>query len=433
MEIAAVLLILLFFLALCFFFSGIETGLISLNRLKLENEARSDRKSERLLRFIQHPDKVLGTTLIGYNIVNVILASLATYFVTRCTQNSAFHFDPRWTTLIVASIVLIFGEIIPKAIFRDYADTLVPRLFPVLRFFYTILKPFIWAVSWLNRMLHKLLHLDSAHPMLYLTRDDLAFILTQNTADIVSEPQREMIEDALEFNELVARNVMVPRKDIVAVEASTPMPEVLELARRETFTRYPVYRETLDNIVGVLIIYDLIRRKEALQLKAGELMHEPLFAPENMDLDILLREMQKAHKSMAIIVDSFGGTAGLVTMEDILEEIVGEIEDEYDIEEEEEKDVEQLAPDSWLAQGEVELSRLIDDWGMDLPEGDYETLAGLMIDRLERIPRRNQSLQVGDYRLTVAQATNRKINKVKIQYTPPPDANQEKDDKEVNP
>jgi putative hemolysin len=418
MELIPSILIVLFFLVLSFLFSGLETGLISINRLRLENLARTNKKSAHLLKFIQQPDKILGTTLIGNNIVNVIIASFSTYVVQKLTSvGNEQMFDPRWTSLAAGTVVFIFGEIIPKAVFRDHADTIVPRFFPVFIFFYTILKPFVAVVTWLNRHLQKIMKIDSHNGMLYLTRDDLAFLLTQNNTDESNEPHLEMIEDALEFNEQKARNIMVPRTDVVAVEAETLITEVLKLARAEGFTRYPVYTQNLDNIKGVLIIYDIIRKQGSEKLTAGELVHEPFFVPENTDIDILLKDMQKHHKSMAIVVDSFGGTAGIVTMEDILEEIVGEIADEFDTEEDMETDVEKVGPNTWIVAADVEIDTLNDEFEMELPEGDYETVAGLILDKLERIPHQGQILHLGHYSLQVLQATDKKILRIKIHQT----------------
>lgn len=418
MELIPALLIVLFFLFLSSLFAGLETGLISINRLKLENAARTNKKYEQLLNFIQQPDKFLGTTLIGTNIANVILASVSTYIVQSLVAlHSAPIFDPRWTALIVGGIVLVFGEIIPKALFRDHADTLVPKLFPVLIFFFTILKPFVAAVTWINKQLQKMLKIDSQYNMMYLTRDDLAFLISQSSIDEASEPHREMIEDALEFNEQKARNVMIPRTDVIAIEQGTPISEVLELARTEGFTRYPVFSQTLDNVIGVLIIYDIIRKSGSENMTAGQLVHEPFFVPENTDVDILLKEMQKHHKSMAIVVDSFGGTAGIVTMEDILEEIVGEIADEYDTEEDFETDVEQVGPNTWIVAADVEIDALNDEFEMDLPTGIYETVAGLILDKLERIPHQGQIIHLDNHSLQVLQSTDKKIIKVKIHQT----------------
>lgn len=407
------LLALLVFLALSFLFSGFETGMISINLLALEQEARRDKSKAVLLSFIRKPEKLLGTTLIGNNIANVFLASLATYLAHRVHSQ---YFPAQYTSLLIGTLVLLFGEIMPKSMFRDHADRLVPIFFPFIRFFYFFLKPLVAVVSFLNAKLRKLLKLEDAHQFSYLTRDDLTFLLSQATEDAVSEPRIEMIEDALEFSDQDARNVMVPRTEIVAIPETATIPEILELAREEGYTRYPVYRQNLDDIVGILIIYDILKRDCSDDMTAKDIVREAFFAPENMDLDVLLREMQQKSRSMAIIVDAYGGTAGMVTIEDILEEIVGDIEDEYD-DDEDDKDVMQVAPNTWICAADVEIDRLIDEHNIDLPEGDYETLAGLVLDTLERIPHQGQIIQIKPYRLQILQATDKKIIKVKIHKT----------------
>ncbi|MCB5269879.1 MAG: hemolysin family protein, partial [Candidatus Cloacimonadaceae bacterium] len=372
--------------------------------------AKRSRSRAALLKFIRQPDKFLGTTLIGNNIANAILASLSTLIVARLGN---FAFDPRYTSLFIGAIVLIFGEIVPKALFRDHADSIVPRLFPLLIFFFYLFRPFVALVSWINRALRRLLKMEDNYQYDYLTKDDISFLFAQaNDDDVISAPQMEMIEDALDFKELEARNVMVPRTDIVAFPESSTIKEVIEIAKIEGFTRYPVYRNSIDDIIGILIIYDILKKEIKEDMLASEILHEPYFAPENIDLDVLLKEMQSNRRSMAIIVDSYGGTAGMVTMEDILEEIVGDIEDEYD--DEDEKDVEQVSPNTWIAMADVEIDHLADDHNIILPEGDYETIAGLILDKLERIPHQGQFINIEPYRIQVLQATDKKIVKVKI-------------------
>ncbi|MDZ4183330.1 MAG: CNNM domain-containing protein, partial [Candidatus Cloacimonadaceae bacterium] len=248
---------LLVFLALSFLFSGYETGLISINQINLESEAKRSKSRAQLLAFVRQPDKFLGTTLIGNNIANVLLASIATYIVHDLRIPGL---DARYTALFIGVIVLTFGEIMPKAIFRDHADTLVPALFPVIRFFSYIFKPFILIVTWINNSLQKMLRINGEQHFKYLTKDDLSYLLSQTSSDTITQPQIEMIEDALEFREQEARNVMVPRTDIVAIPESATITEAIEIARKEGFTRYPVFRQNLDDIVGVLIIYDVLKR-----------------------------------------------------------------------------------------------------------------------------------------------------------------------------
>lgn len=409
-QIVLILIVLLFFLVLCFFFAGLETGMLSIDQIKLEQEAKKSKSKAVLLQFVRQPDKFLGTTLIGNNIANVIIASLSTYLANRLF---APVFDARYTSLVVGIVVLIFGEMIPKTIFRDNAETLIPLFFPLLQFFYYLLKPLVMIVTWLNNFLRKLLKLEEGYQYDYLTKDDLSFLLSQTAIDETNDHQIEMIEDALDFSELDARNVMVPRTDIVAIQDKTSLSEVANIARKEGFTRYPVYCNNIDDIIGILIIYDILKQDCSPDMTAGDIIHEPLFAPENTDLDVLLKEMQTKQRSMAIIVDSFGGTAGIVTMEDILEEIVGDIEDEYDTDEDE-NSVQQVGPKTWLVAADTEIDRLIDDYGIQLPEGDYETVAGLILDRLEKIPHQGQVVNVPPYTIQVLQATSKQIIKVKI-------------------
>ncbi|MDI3504271.1 MAG: magnesium and cobalt exporter, family [Candidatus Cloacimonadota bacterium] len=408
-QVLLILLILVFFLILSLFFSGLETGLISIDQIALENSARRNRRDAALLRFIRKPDHFLGTTLIGNNIANAILASLSTLFIARLGE---FPIDARYSSLLIGTIVLIFGEIVPKAIFRDYADTIVPKVFPILVFFFYLFRPFVALVSYINLALRKLLKLEENNQYDYLTKDDINFLLNESSENSAMAPQLEMIEDALDLKEMDACNVMVPRTDIVAIPENASIPEITELAKSEGFTRYPVYRNSLDDIIGVLIIYDILKLESDANISAKDLVHEPFFAPENMDVDILLKEMQAQRKSMAIIVDSFGGTAGIVTVEDILEEIVGEIEDEYD--DDAEQDVEQISPNTWIAMADVEIDHLADEHGIKLPEGDYETIAGLILDYLEKIPHQGQLITIHPYRIQVLQATDKKIVKVKI-------------------
>ena len=411
MWIISLLIIVIFFI-LSGFFSGIETGLISLDRLKLEQEAKSSKKKKQILTFLEKPDQIFGTTLFGTNISLVIVSSLSIFLINNLNKESNINISEHTATLIVAGFILIFAELIPKALYRDFPNRLVSRGFPMLKFFSFIFTPFVKFVSILNNVLAKLFKLPQQSRYNFVSREDLSFMLSEAKDDgVLHEDQMEMLEDALEFSELDAENVMIPRTDIVAFPLDTSIDEVISIAKERGFTRFPVYENDLDNIKGILIIYDLLKRKDLEGLTVSDFIRDAFFAPETMDVNKLLTEMQKEKVSMAIIMDSYGGTSGVVTIEDILEEIVGEIEDEYDNTTQE---ISKISSGLYRVQSYAEIDFLNDEYDMELPLGDYETIAGMIIDKLERIPRRDTKLTIGNWDITIIQATDKRIITVEM-------------------
>ena len=411
MWIISLLIIVIFFI-LSGFFSGIETGLISLDRLKLEQEAKSSKKKKQILTFLEKPDLIFGTTLFGTNISLVIVSSLSIFLINILNKESKINISEHTATLIIAGFVLIFAELIPKALYRDFPNRLVSRGFPMLKFFSFIFTPFVKFVSILNNLLAKLFKLPQQSRYNFVSREDLSLMLSEAKDDgVLHEDQMEMLEDALEFSELDAENVMIHRTDIVAFPLDTSIDEIISIAKEKGFTRFPIYKNDLDDIKGILIIYDLLKQKDHEGLTAADFIRNAFFAPETMDVNKLLTEMQKEKVSMAIIMDSYGGTAGVITIEDILEEIVGEIEDEYD---NTTKEISEISSGLYRVQSYAEIDFLNDEYDMELPLGDYETIAGMIIDKLERIPRRDAKLKIGNWDITIIQATDKRIITVEM-------------------
>lgn len=394
---------------LSFFFSGLETGIVSLDMLKLEKDAKVEKQKRELLSFISKPDKFFGTILIGNNVVNVLLAAVATVIA----HNSDL-FSREYVSLLIGGLVFLVGEISPKIIFRDHSNTLVPKTFSFLKISYFILRPFVIVVTWLNDWLYKRFNISGPHSLSYLTKDDLALFLANTKEDkTINHPQKEMLEDMLEFNSITAEDIMIPRRDIVGFEEDASIMEIIEIVREEGFTRYPVYSETIDNITGILIIYDILKKDLSPNAVARDLIREPYFAPENISLNVLMQEMQRQQKSMAIVVDSYGGTSGILTFEDIMEEIVGDIEDEYD-HEDDSADVIKISEDTFIINADCEVDDLNDEYDLNLPEGNYKTVAGLIIDTIERIPKLGQNISIEGFKIQIIQASERKIEKIKL-------------------
>jgi len=390
-----------------------ETGLISLDKLKLEQEAKNSTKKKQILNFLKTPDKLFGTTLIGTNISLVIVSSLTVLLLNYLRDRGIIRMSDRTGTLLVAFILLIFAEIIPKALYREHSNRLVSKNFETLKFFNFLLSPFTKIVTYINLRISKLFGLKANENLLRVSREDLSFMVSESeTSESTTEiNQKDLLEEALEFGELKAENVMTHRTEIVAFDKDTSIDDVISLSREAGYTRFPVYDDDLDNIIGILIIYDLLRCQNSSDEKASKFIRPALFVPETMTVDALLAEMQSKKRSLAIVVDSYGGTAGMVTIEDIMEELVGEIEDEYDAEESE---LEILPDGSYLIDGDTEIDILNDKYDLQLPEGDYETIAGLIINRLARIPKNNTRLELRKYSLLVNKVTAKKIKKVKL-------------------
>jgi len=411
MWIISLLIIVIFFI-LSGFFSGIETGLISLDRLKLEQEAKSSKKKTQILTFLEKPDQIFGTTLFGTNISLVVVSSLSIFLINILNKRSMINISEHTATLLIAGFILIFAEIIPKALYRDFPNKFVTRGFPILRFFSFLFTPFVKFVAMLNRALSKLFRLPQKYNYNFISREDLSLMLSEAKNDgTLQEDQMEMLEEVLEFSELDAENVMIHRTDIVAFPLNTSIDEIISIAKDKGFTRFPVYENDLDNIKGILIIYDLLNCKDHNGLTAADFIRNAFFAPETMDVNKLFTEMQKEKVSMAIIMDSYSGTSGVITIEDILEEIVGEIEDEYD---NSPREVTEISKGLYQIQSYTEIDYLNDEYNMDLPLGDYETIAGMIIDKLERIPRRGTKLTIGKWDILIIQATDKRIITVEM-------------------
>ncbi len=407
------IIIIILFILLSAFFAGMETGLISLDRLKLEQDAKNSKKKMQMLEFLKKPDKLFGTTLFGNNISLVIVSSLTILFLKFLRQKDMMKITDHTGTLIVAGILLIFAEIIPKALYREHPNRMVEQNFGMLKFFSILFSPFTKIVTYINIRVSRIFHLKETDNLMKVTRKDLSFMVSESETyeGELETNQKELLEEALEFGELKAGNVMRHRTDIVAFEQKTAISEVISLAREVGYTRFPVYNEDLDNISGILIIYDLLNCENIEEEKAEDFLRPMLFVPETMNVDTLLAEMQAKKRSMTIVVDSYGGTAGMITIEDIMEELVGEIEDEYDVAESE---LEQLADGSYLINGDTEIDILNDNYDLRLPEGDYETIAGLIIDRLAKIPLIDMRIELKNYTLIVNKVTAKKIEKVKL-------------------
>ena len=407
----SIIIIAIFFIGSAFF-SGVEIGLISLDKHRLKHEAMKSKSKKRLYDFVTNPDKVLGTTLIGNNISLIIVSSVFTAFMIKREIMSE-----TLATLLLAGVLLIFAEIIPKILIRNTCNTSIPKFFFVIRFFSFLFHPLILILSKINNAFFRLFKVDKQSSTHLFTKDDLSYLLEEAEKDgHVKKDEHDLIEEVLDFRDLTVKNIMIPRTNIVGIKSDTPIKDVISLMKEVGFTRFPVYSVDIDHIDGMLVIHDLLEVDD-LSLPAEKFMRDAYFVPEIMKATTLLKKMQQNKTPIAVVVDEYGGTAGIISVEDLLEELVGEIEDEYDAQE---NDISKVDDTTFLVNGEVEIERLIDDYDIGLDEGEYETLAGMLIENFERIPRYNEKLLIKNYEFTIKQVTAKKIEKVMIKILPLP-------------
>lgn len=394
------------------FFSAAEMAFIAANRLRLRHLAEEGSAiAARYLQAFSHPERILSTAMMGVTISHIVASSVTTLVLLPSFGRWAWLV----ATAVITPIMLVFGEIIPKAIAREWATSLILRLFGPLRWASAILVPFVFTA---NRIVSGVLRVfggprpDTRH---FVSREELKALLSMEPGEAdVTTQEAEMIDKIFDLGDTTVREIMVPLVEVAMLPETATPDDAVALIQRRGFSRIPIYRERETNIIGVVGAMDILARgAEATGLLA--LMRPPVYVPETKRIDDLLREMQRSRNHMAVVVDEYGGSTGVVTLEDVLEEIVGEIHDEHD---RAPASVERLPDGSYLVAARTNLQELNEALDWTLPKRDYETVAGLVLATLHRIPRRGEEFQVDGYTITVLEADERHIVAVKV--TPPP-------------
>lgn len=372
-----------------------------MNKVRVEVWRRHrERFANILLDFVKNPEKFIYTTLIGNNIFNVAFASFATiYFNT--------YLRPEVTLVLLILVTLMIGEIIPKTVARSLSDVVVRKIVFPLRFF-LLFKPLIWLVSRISESLLTLIGYQRDELRLFFSDKDIKILLTESQNMVKqNDPVEEVLSGILNLKELWVRDAMVPRTEIIAVPDTVSLDEVKKVFKKYGFTRLPVYHKALDNIVGVVYLKDLFLEPNTVK----EMVRQVMFVPESKRCSELLKDFRENNVSIAVVIDEYGGTAGLITTEDLVEELFGEIEDEDD---EQEVMYRQIDEKTYRVNARIEFDKLNELFDNRFPEGEYETLAGFLLAHLGHIPRRDETLEFGDLKMTVTSATRLKIQWVKI-------------------
>ena len=404
-----VLLVLLFVFSA--FFSASETAITTLWPWKVRELAEREEGKGPFSLLQQDITRFLTTILVGNNLVNIAATALVTDLATRAWGSTGVAY----ATGMMTFLILFFGEITPKSIAVHNADRLARLVVRPVFWLSVLLYPIGRFFTWVSSLILRALGLEPREQPL-VTEDELKLLLAGAEASgAIEEAEEDMIQSVLELEETQVREIMVPRVDMVAIEHTASLRDFVRLEREYRYSRIPVYKESIDQIVGIAYAKNLLNYVETPEmldrLTVMSLSQPPFFVPESMSVWNLLLEIRKRKVHMAIVVDEFGGTSGLVTLEDIIEEIVGEIYDETDIEEE--QPIQPQEDGSYLIDAQTPLDDVSEALEVELPEGEYETLSGFLYESFGYIPKVGESLDFGGFRFVIESGDERKIDLVR--------------------
>ena len=421
------LVVLVILLALSAFFSSAETALTTVNRLRVRALVDDgDARAIVLAKVIDDPGKLLSAILIGNNIVNISASSIATLLATNFFGNAGAGI----ATGVMTLLVLIFGEVTPKTMASLKAEKIALSYAKTIYGIMFVFTPLIFILDLLSGGLLRLLGVDPDKRDDSVTEEDLRTIVEAGHEDGVLETEEhKMINNVFDFGDHQAKDIMVPRVDMCFLKLDATYEDFMEIYREEKFTRIPVYEETRDNVIGILNVKDLILYDKNQEFHVKDFLREAYYTYEFKNTSELMMEMRKNSISIAIVLDEYGATAGLVTLEDLLEEIVGDIRDEFD--EAEAEEVQQLGEREYLVEGACKLEDLNDMIGLGIESEDYDSIGGIVIDALQHLPSEGEEVTLDNgTRLIVEKIDKNRIEKVHI-YLPEPKEDEDDVDSET--
>ncbi len=423
---AASILILCVLLLLSAFFSSAETALTTVNKIRMRSLAEDkDKRAKRVLQLIEDPTKMLSAVLICNNVVNLSASSFATaYAFSICERmglKSSTSLGAGIATGILTVLILIFGEITPKNLATRRSEKISLAYAGPILFLTNLLTPIIFLVNKIAHLFLLLFRIDTSEKVDSITEDELrTFVDVSHEEGVIESEERQMITNIVDFGDSLAKDVMIPRMDIAMVEASISYQELLDEFAEHKFARLPVYNETIDNIIGIINLKDLVFYKgDRESLDIHSLIREAHITYEYKNVSELFMEMRRDSISMMIVLDEYGALTGLITMEDLIEEIVGELRDEYDTDEED--DIQMVSDTKYIVLGSTPLDDIHDALGLPLESDDYDSIAGHVINLLQHFPEIGETAE-DDYAVyTILQVDGNRIDKLHIDIKPQPE------------
>ena len=409
------------------YFAATEIAFISLNDAKIEKDAKEGKKkAKQILKMLKSPSKFLATIQIGITLAGFLSSAFASdAFADKLAPvlNSWMPFLSMevWRaisivliTIILSFFTLVFGELVPKRIAMKYYQKISYATIGVIRGISVVTAPFVKLLTVSTNMVSKIFGVEESEEEVVTEEEIKMMIAEGEEKGTIEQGELQLLNNVFEFNDIIVSEIMTPRIDMYAIDVNDNIGKVLDEMDQLKYSRIPVYNENIDDIEGILFIKDILKPlKDGENINIKDIMREPYFVPESKDIDELFKEMQQNKVQMAIVIDEYGGTAGLITMEDIIEELVGNIFDEYD---EEEPDVRKVDDNTYILSGALSTYDLKKILNVELPEGDYETLSGYLVERLGKIPDKDEHPIIEDEKLTykVEEVEDKRIKYVKV-------------------
>ena len=410
--------------ALSAFFSASETAFSSLNQIRLKSRAEDgDSSAARVLAMAEQYDKLLSTILIGNNIVNIAAASIGTILFTRMLGAER---GATVSTIVLTIIVLIFGEVTPKSLAKEMPEKVATAVSPFLVLLMALMTPLTWLFTQWKKLLGHFVHSGEADT---ITEGELMTMVSEAENDgELTDRESELIRSAIEFDDVEVEEILTPRVDVVAVEDDIPLEELAQTFAESGYSRLPVYHGTIDNIIGVVHEKDFYIARLKKATKIDDLVVPTLYTTGSTQISQLLRTLREQHHHLAVVVDEYGGTEGIITLEDILEELVGEIWDEHD---EVTEDFRKQSDGSWLVSGSASVDDLYEE--LDLPEEediDSNTVNGLVQEKTCHLPKVGDRFTLGEYDGVVTRTAKRRVTEVRLTPAAPAEDAEKDDEKD---
>ena len=407
------LVILVLLLSASAFFSSAETALMTSNKLRIRNLAENgDKRAEKVLEITANTDKMLSAILIGNNIVNLSASALSTTLTLKVFGSSLVGV----ATGILTFLILVFGEITPKNVASKNAENIALKYIGIISVLVVILTPVIYVVNKVAGIVISLFVKNNDDNNM-VTEDELrAMVEVSHEDGVIEKEEKKMIVNVVDFGDTVAGDIMLPRVDMVMVSVESSYEEILKIFREERYTRIPVYEESPDNVIGILNVKDFLLIEDKENFSVKEHLREPLYTYEYKKTSSLMVDMRKTGANIVIVLDEYGTTVGLITLEDMLEEIVGEIRDEFDADEDE--GITKISETEYLIDGSTNLDDVNDRIGLELSSEEYESIGGIIMEKLGRLPVEGEVITFDNIILTVKKMDHARIEKVGLKLKP---------------